>query len=101
YVQVYIKYVDRYLPRKIVQYSATDDNIWIKFTRLYTERANYNPLDFLDYLVFYIHNTSNRHIIYNHQELIVNQIPKPQIKIRFYNSLKYVILIPVSVGIAY
>jgi len=50
-VQVDIKYVDGYSTRKIVQYSAIDDNTRIKFTKLYKERTNHNSLDFLDYIV--------------------------------------------------
>jgi len=50
-IQIDIKYVDGYSSKKIVQYSAIDDNTRIKFTKLYTERTNHNSLDFLNHIV--------------------------------------------------
>ena len=50
-VQVDIKLIGGYLPGRLVQYSAMDDNSRIKFTKLYTERANHNSVDFVEYIV--------------------------------------------------
>ena len=50
-VQVDIKLIGGYLPGRLAQYSAMDDNTRIKFTKLYTERANHNSVDFLEYIV--------------------------------------------------
>lgn len=50
-VQVDIKIIHGYSPRKIVQYSAQDDATRIKFTRLYPERTNHYSVEFLNYIV--------------------------------------------------
>lgn len=50
-VQVDIKLIGGYSPRRLVQYSAIDDNTRIKFTQLYPERANHNSIKFLEYIV--------------------------------------------------
>jgi len=50
-VQVDIKLIGGYSPRRLVQYSAIDDNTRIKFTQLYPERANHNSIKFLEHIV--------------------------------------------------
>ena len=49
--QVDIKLIGGYSPKRLVQYSAMDDNTRIKFTQLYPERANHNSVKFLEHIV--------------------------------------------------
>jgi len=50
-VQVDIKIINGYNPKKIVQYSAQDDATRIKLTKLYRERTNHYSVEFLNYIV--------------------------------------------------
>lgn len=50
-VQIDIKLIGGYSPKRLVQYSAIDDNTRIKFTELYDQRTNHNSVRFLKHIV--------------------------------------------------